>query len=559
MALTVVFVLTGSLLLSFTVIPAMIATFMTGKVKGGEPKVARLARKIYSPVINFAIAKQRFILVSSIAAVLLGVVLFAGLGSEFVPRLSEGTIAINLVRLAGVSLEQSVDYSTRIERILKEKFADEIEHIWTRTGTAELATDPMGLEVSDVFITLTSRNQWKKASSQKELVDRMNEELADLPGMNRIFTQPIEMRINEMVAGIRADVGIKLFGDDLDSLVQNAEEIATIVSNVRGSADVTVEQISGQPKFEIAIDRQRLARFDITAHDILNYVQSFGGIESGEVFEGQRRYDLAVLLHPSYRRVREDIERIPIKANSGEILTLDRVTNPRISEGPSTITREWGKRRIIIQCNVRGRDVGSFVDELKERIADEATLPPGYFARYGGQFENLQRARIRLAIVIPLALILIFGLLYWTYRSFRDAILVFTGVPLAALGGVIALSVRGMPFSISAAVGFIAVSGIAVLNGLVLVSSIKRFRADGIELDSAIKEGGLVRLRPVLMTALVAALGFIPMALSQGMGAEVQRPLATVVIGGVISSTALTLVVLPSLYSRFGRKSSSEI
>jgi cobalt-zinc-cadmium resistance protein CzcA len=559
MALTVVFVLTGSLLLSFTVIPAMIATFMSGRIKDVEPKFVKMARKTYAPVLNFAIGKKRIVLISSVIAVILGGFLFAGLGSEFIPRLSEGTIVINLVRLAGVSLEQSVDHGTRVERILKERFPDEVEHVWTRTGTAELATDPMGLEVSDVFITLTPRKQWKKASNQKELVESMNEELSDLPGMNRIFIQPIEMRINEMVAGIRADVGIKLFGDDLDSLTQEAEEIASIVKSVWGSADVTVEQITGQPSFEIAIDRRRLARFDLTAHDVLHYVESFGGIECGEVFEGQRRFDLAVLLDPSYRGVREDIERIPIRANSGEILTLDRVTNPRILEGPSTITREWGKRRIIIQCNVRGRDVGSFVNELKGRIAAGATLPAGYFVRFGGQFENLQRARLRLAIVVPLALILIFGLLYWTYRSFRDAILMFSGVPLAALGGVVALAIRGMPFSISAAVGFIALSGIAVLNGLVLVSTIKRFRADGIELDSAIKESGLVRLRPVLMTALVASLGFVPMALSQGMGAEVQRPLATVVIGGIISSTALTLLVLPALYSMFGKKSVSEV
>lgn len=559
MAMTVVFVLTGSLLMSFTVLPALIATFLKSKSGEREPLVDVWLRKIYRPVLDWALRRRRTVLIVSALLLIAGTALFGRLGSEFVPRLSEGTIVINMIRLAGVSLEQSVDYGTHVEQILMEKFPDEIQDIWTRTGTAELATDPMGLELSDVFITLKPRSSWKKAKDQNDLVAKMDAELADLPGMNMVFTQPIEMRVNEMIAGIRADVGIKLFGDELGVLESKAEEIASLVKTIPGSADVTVEQITGQPAFDIAIDRRKLSRFDLSAREVLDYVESFGGIPAGEVYEGQRRFNLALRMDPTYRTSAEDIERIPIYARSGQIVTLDRVTKPKLTTGPSTITREWGKRRIIVQTNVRGRDVGSFVNEVRSKIASDIKLIPGYFVRYGGQFENMERARSRLLVVVPLALGLIFGLLYLTYRSVRDAILIFTGVPLAALGGVAALAMRGMPFSISAGVGFIALSGIAVLNGLVLVSTIKRNRADGMDMHSSIREGALTRLRPVLMTALVASLGFVPMALSHGVGAEVQKPLATTVIGGILTATLLTLIVLPVLYSIFGKKSASEI
>jgi len=559
MALTVVFVLTGSLLLSLTVIPALIATFLTRVTVEREPLPVIWTRKIYRPILDWALRHGRLVLGISGLLLVAGVFIFSRLGSEFIPRLSEGTIVINVVRLAGVSLEQSVDNGTQIERILLEKFPDEIEQVWTRTGTAELATDPMGIELSDVFITLKPRKAWKKAGNQQKLVALMDTELSDLPGMNRIFTQPIEMRVNEMIAGIRADVGIKIFGDDLKVIEQTAEQIATLLETIPGSADVSVEQLTGQPQFLIQVDRGRLARFGLTSQEVLAFVQSLGGIPVGEVFEEQRRFDLAVLLNPAYRRVPEDIQRIPIKSSDGAIVTLDRVTKPALLEGPATITREWGKRRIVVQCNVRGRDVGSFVNELRERIDKGGFLPPSYFVRYGGQFENLERARARLLVVIPITLIIIFGLLYWTYKSIRDALLIFTGVPLAVIGGIAALLIRGMPFSISASVGFIALSGIGVLNGLVLVSTIKRLRAEGLDLREAVRESGISRLRPVLMTALVAALGFVPMALSQGVGAEVQRPLATVVVGGILSSTTLTLIVLPVLYNMFGRKTVSEV
>jgi cobalt-zinc-cadmium resistance protein CzcA len=558
MAMTVVFVLTGSLILSFTVIPALIGTFLTKKIREREPVFVGWLRNIYKPVLGLTLKYSKTVLLTSLALVIAGVVLFTQLGSEFVPRLSEGTIVINFVRLAGISLEESVAYNTRIEKNLLETFPDEISHVWSRTGTAELSTDPMGLELSDMFITLNPRDQWTKSSSQEELVAAIDAELSDLPGQNRIFTQPIEMRVNEMIAGIRSDIGIKLFGDDLAVLEEKAEEIAALVETIPGSADVSVEQLTGQPQLRLSVDRQRLARFGLTARDVLTAVESIGGITVGDVFEGQRRFDLVVRVDSTLLKGPEDIERLLIRSSGGSLLGLDRVTTGYLDEGPGTITREWSKRRIVIQCNVRDRDIGSFVGELKKRLESDVNLPPEYFIRLGGQFENLERARIRLAIVVPISLLLIFGLLYWTYKSARDALLIFSGVPLAALGGVVTLAIRGMPFSISAGVGFIALSGIAVLNGLVLVSTIKRLRSEGMDIVAAIRESAVTRLRPVFMTALVAALGFVPMAISTGVGAEVQRPLATVVVGGILTSTALTLIVLPALYLTLGKRTESE-
>ncbi len=558
MALTVIFVLTGSLLLSFTVVPALIATFLSKSIKEREPILLTWLRKIFEPALNWSLKNSKAVLISSLFLVVLGFLLFTRLGSEFVPRLSEGTIAVNLVRLAGISLDQSVVYNTQIERILLEKFPDEVEQVWTRTGTAELSTDPMGLELSDMFISLKPRDQWSKAGNQQELVAAMDAELSDLPGQNLIFTQPIEMRINEMIAGIRGDIGIKIFGDDLTILEQTAEDIAALTGEIEGSADVSVEQLTGQPQLRLKVDRRRLSRFGLDAKDVLTAIEGIGGIVVGDVFEGQRSFDLAVRIDTTEFQGPEDIMKVLVRSESGSLVSLDRVTTATLDEGPGTITREWAKRRIVVQCNVRDRDIGSFVEELRARLDKDIKLPSGYFVRLGGQFEHLERARVRLAIVVPIALLLIFGLLYWTYNSARDALLIFSGVPLAALGGVVSLALRGMPFSISAGVGFIALSGIAVLNGLVLVSTIKRLRSEGNEIMKAIKESAITRLRPVLMTALVAALGFVPMAISSGVGAEVQRPLATVVVGGILTSTILTLIVLPSLYLTFGKKTKVE-
>jgi len=559
MALTVVFVLTGSLLLSFTVIPALIGTFLTKKVKESEPKLVIWIRHIYEPILDWTLRSRRIVLIAAMVLIAGGSFLFTRLGSEFVPRLSEGTVVINFVRLAGISLDQSVEYNTQIEKNLLETFPDEIEHIWSRTGTAELSTDPMGLELTDMFISLTPRNQWTKAVTQQDLVAAIDLELADLPGQNRIFTQPIEMRVNEMIAGIRSDIGIKLFGDDLSTLVTKGEEIAAVVKQIPGAADVAVEQITGQPQLRLEVDRQKLARYGLSAREVLTTIESIGGITIGDVFEGQRRFDLVVRMDTTRFEGPEDLTQVLLTSSTGSLIDLKQVTNAILDEGPSTITREWSKRRIVVNCNVRDRDLGTFVNELRNRIDSEIQLPTGYFIKLGGQFENLERARTKLLIVVPIALLLIFGLLYWTYKSARDALLIFSGVPLAAIGGVVSLALRGMPFSISAGVGFIALSGIAVLNGLVLVSSIKRLRSEGKDITSAIKQSTLTRLRPVFMTALVAAFGFIPMALSTGVGAEVQRPLATVVVGGILTSTVLTLIVLPVLYLVFGKKTESEM
>ena len=559
MAMTVVFVLTGSLILSFTVIPAMIATFLKKQKKVKESIILIGLRRLYRPVLDFSLRRAKLIVVCSLVLLIGGGILFTRLGAEFVPRLSEGTIVINLVRLAGISLEESVTYNTRIENLIRESFPDEVSHIWTRTGTAELSTDPMGLELSDMFITLKPRDNWTRASNQAELVEAINAELADLPGQNAIFTQPIEMRINEMIAGIRSDIGIKLFGDDLDVLETNGEAIAALVETISGSADVTVEQLTGQPQLQLTVDRELLSRFGLTALDVLTAIESLGGIAIDNVFEGQRMFELSLRVDPSVVKGPEDIDRILLQSRTGSLVGLDRVTRASLSDGPGSITREWSKRRIVIQCNVRDRDIGSFVEELRTRLDQEISLPSDYFIRLGGQFENLEQARLRLTIVVPIALLLIFGLLYWTYKSARDALLIFSGVPLAALGGVVTLAVRGMPFSISAGVGFIALSGIAVLNGLVLVSNIKRLRSEGEDTYDAVRESAITRLRPVFMTALVAALGFVPMAISTGVGAEVQRPLATVVVGGILTSTALTLVVLPALYIVFGKRTASEV
>jgi cobalt-zinc-cadmium resistance protein CzcA len=559
MALTVVFVLTGSLILSFTVLPALIGTFLKRGVREREPVFVVWLRRMYRPILDTALRYSKIVIVAAVVLVGLGVLLFTHLGSEFVPRLSEGTVVINFVRLAGISLDESVAYNTRIEKQVLEAFPYEVSHVWTRTGTAELSTDPMGLELSDLFISLHPRDQWTRASDQAELVAAIDSELADLPGQNRIFTQPIEMRINEMIAGIRSDIGIKLFGDDLAVLEEKAEEIATLVEEIDGSVDVSIEQLTGQPQLRLSVDRQRLARFGLTAREVLTAIESIGGIAVGDVFEGQRRFDLALRVDTTMLSGPEDMHRILLRSSSGSLVGLDRVTTGALDEGPATITREWSKRRIVVQCNVRDRDIGSFVDELRDRLDNDIELPTDYFIRLGGQFEHLERARNRLAIVVPIALLLIFGLLYWTYKSARDALLIFSGVPLAALGGVVTLAIRGMPFSISAGVGFIALSGIAVLNGLVLVSTIKRFRSEGMEIIAAVRESAVTRLRPVFMTALVAALGFVPMAISTGVGAEVQRPLATVVVGGILTSTALTLIVLPALYVTLGRRTESEV
>jgi len=558
MALTVIFALIGSLVLSLTLMPVLASLMLPKRVEERDPLLVRLARGAYRPVLTFALRHPWPVIGFAVAALLGAGIVARGLGSEFVPRLSEGAIAINVVRLAGTDLDETVRYNTAMERALLDAFPDEIARVWSRCGTAEVATDPMGVEISDVFVALKPRDRWRRAGTQAEIVEQMQRQLRDMPGQRIAFTQPIEMRINEMISGVRSDVAVKLFGDDFDVLTAKGREIESALRSTPGAADTSTEQITGQPVLTIRLDQEQLAKHGVSARTVLQLVQSIGTLPVGEVFEGQLRFPLVVRLPESYRASPADIGAIPVSTPSGSIVPLSRLAEVRVGEGPSTITREWGRRRITIQCNVRGRDVGTFVAQAQQEVAQKVTLPSGrYHVTWGGQFENLDRARRRLLIVVPVSLALIFALLYVTYRRVLDSIRVFTGVPFAAVGGILALWICGMPFSISAGVGFVALSGVSVLGDMVLVSQIRLLLERGAPLRTAIEQAALTRLRPVLMTALVASLGFLPMALSTGMGAEVQRPLATVVIGGVISSTLLTLLVLPVLYWIIGRRAAS--
>ncbi|MEK7347797.1 MAG: CusA/CzcA family heavy metal efflux RND transporter [Candidatus Eisenbacteria bacterium] len=547
MALTVMFALLGSLLLSLTVMPALAATFLRSRPARENRLIAALKR-VYRPLLAGAMARPRAVLAAAVLALGIGVALAPRLGSEFVPRLSEGALVLNTVRLAGVSVDESVRYGMRIERALLDAFPDEVERIWTRTGTAEVATDAMGTEVSDIFVTLRDRSEWKKARTQQELVAAMERSLAPLPGMRVIFTQPIEMRMNEMVAGVRSDLGVKIFGDDLELLRSKASEVERVVREVPGAADVVTEQLTGQPTVEIDVDRQAAARLGVPAGEILDVIEALGSREVGVMQEGARRIPVAVTLEEAYRRDLEMLGSIVLTGRDGARIPLADVASIRRVEAPSAINREWGRRRAVVQANVRGRDVGSFAADVRRAVESRVSLPPGYFIRYGGQFEHLVRAQRRLLVVVPLALLLVAALLYASLRRPGDVARVFAAVPLAGVGGVAALWLRGLPFSISAAVGFIALSGVAVLNALVLVSTLRDLEAGGMPRMEAIRAAAERRLRPVLMTSLVASLGFVPMAFNTGIGAEVQRPLATVVIGGLFSATLLTLFVLPVLY-----------
>jgi cobalt-zinc-cadmium resistance protein CzcA len=555
MALTVIFALLGSAILSMTLMPVL-ASLALRKGRGAqaprEPRVVSFLKRCYRPVLDWSLSHAKMVLVTA-ALVVAGSGLAAmQLGSEFVPRLSEGTLVINTVRLAEVSLSESIRYGTRIEKVILSKFPDEVERVWTRSGTAEVATDPMGVELSDVFITLQPRAQWRRASTQDELVAEMKAELADLPGMRMAFLQPIEMRVNEMIAGVRSDLGIKIFGDDLDILKAVAREVESAIKTIPGAADVSVEQVTGQPVLEVTVDRAAIARYGVAAHEVLDVVAAVGTRMTGQVREGERRFDLAVRLSEEFRNDPAKLATVLVSSPSGQRIPLGQLATIREVSGPTTIQREWGKRRLVVQANVRGRDLGGFVDEVRKTLDEQVELPSGYFFRFGGQFENLERAQQRLFVVVPLALALIFALLYVTYRRVLDSVRIFAGVPFAMVGGVMALLLRGLPFSISAAVGFVALSGVSVLGDMVLVSRVRQLLDQGQPLMDAIREAAVSRLRPVLMTAAVAAIGFVPMAVNTGVGAEVQRPLATVVIGGVISSTLLTLVVLPVLYAVFG-------
>jgi cobalt-zinc-cadmium resistance protein CzcA len=551
MALTVIGALLAALVLVLTFVPAAVAVLLRGRVVERESVVLRAIERAYVPTLEIAL-RHRFAVIGGAAAlVLVSAGVASRMGAEFIPSLDEGDVALHSLRIPGTGLEQAVAMQKLQERHLME--LPEVANVFGKIGTAEIATDPMPPSVADGFVIMKPRAEWPDPRKSKaELVRDIEAVVQTLPGSNYEFTQPIQMRFNELIAGVRSDVAVKLFGDDLEILSERAERAAAILASLPGAADVKVEPIAGLPMLEVQVDRAALARHGLPLSRVQDVTQiGVGGRTAGQLFEGDRRFDIVVRLPEEQRTDPAALGRLPLAlsdAGDGAAIPLGAVAALRMVEAPNQISRENGKRRVVVTANVRGRDLGSFVAEAEGRIRDEVTLPAGYWTAWGGQFENLLSAGRRLQIVVPLALGAILATLFLVFGTFRHALLVFSGVPLALTGGVAALALRGIPLSISAAVGFIALSGVAVLNGLVLISFMNELRREGASVDVAIRDGARTRLRPVLMTALVASLGFVPMALATGPGAEVQRPLATVVIGGILSSTLLTLVVLPVLY-----------
>jgi cobalt-zinc-cadmium resistance protein CzcA len=554
MALTVVFALLGSLILSLTFVPAAMTFILRGRVAEKEGFLIRYAKQVYAPALRFIMRYRAQALAVATALVIISGVIFPMLGSEFIPRLDEGSLALQVQQLPSVSLTQSVKTITEVEKVIKS--FPEVTRVVSKTGRAEVATDPMSIDFSDLYVELKPSSEWTTAHSKAELVEKISKALEDnVPNASFSFSQPIELRVSELISGVRSDVAIKLFGDDPDILRKTAEQIAAAVQKVRGAEDVKVEATTGLPQLQIKPDRAAIARYGINVEDVNDIVESIvAGKDAGQVYEGERRFNLVVRLSEQTGKDIEAIKSLLVPAPSGARVPLSELADIALVEGSAQISREDTRRRIGIELNVRGRDIGSFVEEAQRVIARDVELPPGYYALWGGTFENLERASGRLLIVVPLALFLIFVLLFTTFGSVKQALLIYTGIPFAIVGGIFALALRGMPFSISAGVGFIALFGVAVLNGVVMVSYINKLREEGKTVVDAVIEGAETRLRPVLMTALVASLGFIPMALAGSAGAEVQRPLATVVIGGLITSTLLTLLILPTLYAWFERE-----
>ena len=560
MAWTVVFALIGALLLTVTLIPVLASLFLKPKAGGAhEPRFVGWIRARYLRLLDWCLGHRRSVLAISLASLVAAFAIVPFLGAEFVPRLDEGDISITGIRLPGVALSESVASTSRVERVIR-RFPEVITTV-SRSGSPELATDVMGIELSDIFVILKPRSEWTTAETKEELVEKMEAALSkEVLGSGFSFTQPIEMRFNELIAGVKSDVAVKLFGDDLDMLREKGEEIERILARLQGAQDVALEQTAGLPFIRINVDRERAARHGIPVQEILDTIESLrAGKVAGVVFEGQRRFPLAVRMTDESTMTVENIGNVPVRAPNGTFVPLGQLASITTEASASQISRESVRRRIVVEANVRGRDVASFVNEANERIARDVQLPPGYYVDWGGQFENLQAASKRLAIVVPLVLALIFVMLFFTFDSMKPALLIYLNVPFAAIGGIVALKLRDMPFSISAAVGFIALFGVAVLNGIVLMTQIRELRtkARG-SVEDVVREACAERMRPVLMTALVAGLGFIPMALSHGTGAEVQRPLATVVIGGLITSTLLTLFILPTIYSWMGERGERE-
>lgn len=577
MALTVLMALGAAALFSITFIPAAVAIFVTGKVSEHENLFMRIAKHAYLPLLRLALDNRGVVAIMAAVIVIAGGIAAACMGGEFIPSLDEGDVALASIRIPGTSLTQSLDLQKALEKRITQ--IPEVKEFFTRIGTAEVATDPMSPAQTDGYVMLKPRAEWPDPGKPKsEVIEAIDKAADDIPGSAYEISQPVQFRVNELISGVRSDVGIKVFGDDLDILQGAAKQVEAAIRGIRGASDVKIEQVSGLPILTVRLDRQALARYGLSIGEVQGIVEiAVGGKSAGKLFEGDRRFDIVVRLPERLRGNLEAIRAIPIPLPPNEdasapirtalpasplaqmrYVPLSSVATVDATPGPNQISRENGKRRIVVTANVRARDLRSFVAEAQAAVAENVTLPPGYWIGWGGQFEQLVSASKRLTIVVPVALALVFLLLFMSMASAADAALVFSGVPLALTGGVAALLLRGIPLSISAGVGFIALSGVAVLNGLVIIAFIERLRSGGRSIAEAVYEGALTRLRPVLMTALVASLGFVPMALATGAGAEVQRPLATVVIGGIISSTVLTLLVLPALYVLFRRDGAGE-
>ncbi|KPW87694.1 cobalt-zinc-cadmium resistance protein CzcA [Pseudomonas congelans] len=565
MAFTVVIALLGAMILSVTFVPAAIAMFVTGKVKEEEGLVMRTARQRYAPILSWVLGHRSIAFGMAFLLIVLSGFTASRMGSEFIPSLSEGDFALQALRVPGTSLTQSVDMQQRLEKAIIDK-VPEVQRVFARTGTAEIAADPMPPNISDSYVMLKPQSEWPDPDKSREtLIADLQKAAASVPGSNYELSQPIQLRFNELVSGVRSDVAVKVFGDDMNVLNQTAAKIAATLQKVPGASEVKVEQTTGLPVLTINIDRDKAARYGLNVADVQDAIAiALGGRQAGTLYEGDRRFDMVVRLSEQLRTDVDGLSSllIPVPASAGNqqisFIALSQVASLDLVLGPNQISRENGKRVVIVSANVRGRDLGSFVEEAGTTIDNGVQIPAGYWTSWGGQFEQLQSAAKRLQIVVPVALLLVLALLFMMFNNLKDGLLVFTGIPFALTGGVMALWLRDIPLSISAGVGFIALSGVAVLNGLVMIAFIRSLREQGHSLHDAINEGALTRLRPVLMTALVASLGFIPMALATGTGAEVQRPLATVVIGGILSSTALTLLVLPALYQWAHRREDEE-
>lgn len=560
MAFTVVAALIGAMIFSVTFIPAAVALFIGKHVAEKENRLVLWAKKGYDHLLSWALDSKPIVLTLCGAILVLSGVIASRMGTEFIPSLNEGDLAVQAIRIPSTSLSQSVAMQQQLEITLKKKFP-EIDRVFARTGTAEIASDPMPPSASDGYVMLKPMEQWPQPQKTRdELITAIQEVLAKLPGNNYEFSQPIQLRFNELISGVRSDVGIKVFGDDMDTLNTTANRIASILKNVPGADEVKVEQTTGLPMLTVDIDREKATRYGLNVADIQDMISiALGGREAGTLFEGDRRFEITVRLPEQVRSDIDALQRLPIPLPLGKdkerssTIPLSEIARLDFTPGPNQISRENGKRRVVVTSNIKNRDIGSFVAEAQQVIGQQVKVPAGYWIAWGGQFENLQSASQRLKIVIPVALLLVFVLLFAMFHNVKDGLLVFTGIPFALTGGIVALWLRDIPLSISAAIGFIALCGVAVLNGLVMIAFIRQLREEGKSLNEAIHEGALTRLRPVLMTALVASLGFIPMAIATGTGAEVQRPLATVVIGGIVSSTTLTLLVLPLLYQLMHR------